>query len=113
VTIGHCVECHAAWDRGVSNYENGLGRGARIFNSSLVQGFPADWEGSKAANITSHPGSGIGQWIDAEIKRAITKGAARGGCNLKLLMAFAWYAGLSEDDLEAIVAYLRTLPPLE
>jgi hypothetical protein len=27
-------------------------------------------------------------------------------------MAFAWYAGIRDDDLDALVAYLRTLPPL-
>jgi hypothetical protein len=25
-------------------------------------------------------------------------------------MPYAWYAGLRDDDLDAIVAYLRTLP---
>ena len=27
-------------------------------------------------------------------------------------MPFAWYAGIRDDDLDALVAYLRTLPPL-
>jgi len=26
-------------------------------------------------------------------------------------MAFAWYAGIRDEDLDAIVAYLRSLPP--
>jgi mono/diheme cytochrome c family protein len=113
VTIGHCMECHAAWDKGVSDYKNGLGRGGRVFNANLVQGFPADWPGAKAANISSHPIAGIGAWTDADIKHAITKGVSRDGHQLKPPMAFAWYAGMSEPDLDAIVAYLRTLPPLE
>lgn len=113
VTIGHCMECHAAWDKGVSDYKNGLGRGGRVFSSSLVQGFPTQWPGAKAANITSHPTAGIGAWTDAEIKRAITQGIARDGHTLQPPMAFTWYAGMSESDLDAIVAYLRTLPPLE
>jgi mono/diheme cytochrome c family protein len=29
VTIGHCMECHSAWSRGVSDFKNGLGRGGR------------------------------------------------------------------------------------
>jgi mono/diheme cytochrome c family protein len=113
VTIGHCMECHAAWDKGISDYKNGLGRGGRVFNSSLVQGFPADWPGAKAANISSHPMAGIGAWTDAEITSAIAKGVSHDGHKLKPPMAFAWYAGMSEPDLDAIVAYLRTLPPLE
>jgi mono/diheme cytochrome c family protein len=113
VTIGHCMECHAAWEKGVSDYKAGLGRGGRIFNTSLVQGLPAEWQGAKAANITPHSVAGIGQWSDDEIKRAITKGVARDGRKLNAPMAFGWYADLHDDDLAAIVAYLRKLPPLE
>jgi hypothetical protein len=113
VTIGHCMECHAAWAKGVSDYRNGLGKGGRVFNASLVQGFPKSWEGSTAANITSHPKAGIGAWSDGDIKRAITKGVRPDGRLLKPPMAFAWYAGMKQTDLDAIVAYLRTVPPLE
>ena len=31
VTIGHCMECHSAWSRGVSDFKTGLGRGGRVF----------------------------------------------------------------------------------
>jgi mono/diheme cytochrome c family protein len=113
VTIGHCMECHATWDKGVSDYKTGLGRGGRVFTSSLVQGLPSTWDGAKAANITPHPKSGIGGWTDAEIKRAITKGVGREGRSLKPPMAFAWYAGMKDSDLDAIVTYLHTLPALE
>jgi hypothetical protein len=68
---------------------------------------------SIAANITSDPAAGIGVWTDAEVKRAITRGIARDGRALKQPMAYASYAGLSEADLDAIVAYLRTVPPLQ
>jgi hypothetical protein len=27
-------------------------------------------------------------------------------------MAYAWYAGIRAEDLDAIVAFLRTLPPI-
>jgi hypothetical protein len=55
VTIGHRMECHAAWANGVSDYRNGLGKGGRRFGGLVVLGFPPSWEGSIAANITSHP----------------------------------------------------------
>jgi hypothetical protein len=111
VTIGHCMECHAAWSKGVSDYRNGLGKGGRMFNVSLVQGFPKAWNGSTASNINSHPNAGIGAWSDEDIKRAITKGMRPDGRRLNPPMAFAWYAGMKEPDLNAIVAYLRTVPP--
>jgi len=112
-TIGHCMECHATWDKGVSDYRGGFGKGGRPFGAFVVKGFPANWEGSKAANITPHRTAGIGAWSDAEIKRAIAQGVRPDGRVLKPPMAFAWYAGIKDDDLNAIVAWLRTLPPLE
>ena len=113
VTIGHCMECHSAWARGVSNYNAGLGAGGRQFGPALVQGFGVGWQGSTAPNITPHPVKGIGAWNDTEIMRAITQGIGRDGRALKPPMAFAWYAGLSDADLQAIVAWLRTVPSRE
>ena len=66
-----------------------------------------------AANITSDPAAGIGAWTDREIGRAITQGVARDGRTLKPPMAYAYYAGLKAADLADIIAYLRTVPPLQ
>jgi mono/diheme cytochrome c family protein len=111
-TIAHCMECHSPQEKGVFDYSR-LGAGGRTFNAELVQGFPSDWSGSRAANLTSHRTAGIGAWTDGEIKRAITQGISRDGRKLRPPMGFAYYAKLSPSDLDAIVAYLRTLPPLE
>src|ERR1700730_4973471 len=85
VTIGHCMECHSAWSRGVSDFKNGLGRGGRFFPAR--EGAPEGSPASIAANITSHPTAGIGAWTDQEIRRAITEGIARDGRGLKPPMA--------------------------
>ena len=106
VTIGHCMECHSAWSRGVSDFKTGLGRGGRDFSE-------AGLAGSKASNITSDRTAGIGEWSDQEIARAITHGIGRDGRLLKPPMGFAYYAALKEADLADIVAYLRTVPPLQ
>ena len=114
VTIGHCMECHSPRERGVSDYSrNGLAKGGRRFSSADVKGFPADWPGATAPNISSHPDKGLGRWSDAEIKRAITQGVSRDGRKLVPPMDFKSYSGMTDADLNAIVAYLRTLPPLE
>ena len=63
-------------------------------------------------NITADPADGIGKWSDAEIKRAITAGIRPDGTKLSVTMAFAWYAKIAPNDLDAIVAYLRSLKPL-
>jgi mono/diheme cytochrome c family protein len=109
VTIGHCMECHSAWSRGVSDFKTGLGRGGRAF--PLREGSPDATQESIAANITSHPTAGIGGWTDAEIVRAVTQGIGRVGRTLKPPMAYGYYAALRPTDLADIVAYLRTVPP--
>jgi mono/diheme cytochrome c family protein len=111
VTIGHCMECHSAWSRGVSDFANGLGHGGRAFPP--LEGSPEGTPSSIAANITSEPTAGIGAWSDAEIARAITHGIARDGRPLKPPMAYGFYAGLKDADLADIIAYLRTVPPLQ
>ena len=110
VTIGHCMECHSPFAKGRPDYSR-LGAGGRKFPVSLVQGFPSGWKGSVAPNITPHPTAGIGAWTDVEIKRAITNGISRNGRKLEPPMGFAYYNRMTDSDLNAIVAYLRTLPP--
>lgn len=112
VTLGHCMECHSTWQRAVSDHINGLGKGGRPFTPALVKGFATTWDGAKARNITSHKTAGIDAWSDEEIKRAITQGVRPDGTRLKPPMDFSSYAKMTNTDLEAIVAYLRTVPRL-
>jgi len=112
-TIAHCMECHTPIDdKGALQFATSLGAGGRPFLPSFIHGLPASWKGAVSRNITSHREQGLGGWSDAEIRRAITQGIGRDGRTLAAPMAYAWYAGIHADDLDAIVAYLRTLPPL-
>lgn len=113
VTIGHCMECHTPAKDGKTLYEQAFGKGGKAYGPGVIKGYPGEWPGSVSRNITSHPVAGLGRWTDAEIKRAITQGMSRDGQPLKPPMGFYWYSGLLETDLNAIVAWLRTLPPLE
>ena len=88
-----------------------LGRGGRQFSSADVHGYSVNWPGSVAANITSHPVRGVGRWSDAALENAITRGVRPDGRVLQPPMAVEWYANLRKDDLQAIIAWLRTLPP--
>jgi mono/diheme cytochrome c family protein len=105
VTIGHCMECHTPAVNGRRDFKGALGKGGEKFEGPFGV--------SVSRNITSHKTSGIGAWSDAEIKRAITEGMRKDGSKLKPPMGFAWYARMSAADLDAIVAYLRTVPPRE
>ena len=104
VTIGHCMECHTPLVNDVHDYAQ-LGKGG--------QPFPGPWGVAVSRNITSHATAGLGAWSDAEIKAAITQGLRRDGTKLKPPMAFPLYATMTDQDLSAIVAYLRTVPPKE
>ena len=75
----------------------------------------AGWNARQPPPPTLHriPAAGIGAWSDAEISRAITHGMSRDGRALKPPMAYAYYAALKQADLADIIAYLRTVPPLQ
>jgi mono/diheme cytochrome c family protein len=64
-----------------------------------------------AGNIT--PGGRIAGWSDAELKRAIREGIRPDGTLIGPPMPFAMYRGLSDSDLDAMVAFLRSLPAIE
>jgi hypothetical protein len=65
-----------------------------------------------AANITPDKVTGIGSWTDQQIKDAITKGVRPDGTKLIPLMNFAMYAKMTPQDLDAMVAYLRSIKPV-
>jgi mono/diheme cytochrome c family protein len=105
VTIGHCMECHTPLTADHKHDFSNLGKGGQTFRGPFGT--------SVARNITQHKAKGIGAWSDDEIKRAITQGVSRDGSKLKPPMAYFLYARMTPDDVNAIVAYLRTLPPKE
>jgi mono/diheme cytochrome c family protein len=64
-------------------------------------------------NLTPDRETGLGGWTDEQIKRAITTGLARDGRTMHW-QAMPWdhFSRLSPEDLEALVAYLRHVPPV-
>ncbi|MDE3057796.1 MAG: c-type cytochrome [Bacteroidota bacterium] len=64
-------------------------------------------------NLTSDKETGLGNWTDEEIKRAITQGIQRDGSRLlPFPMPWTSIAQMPDDDVNAIIAYLRTVPPI-
>jgi mono/diheme cytochrome c family protein len=61
-------------------------------------------------NITPDIDTGVGAWSDDELMRAIRDGVARDGHFLLPLMPFNAYQHMSDEDVRAIVAYLRSVP---
>ena len=75
--------------------------------------FKGPWGVSVSRNITSSKTKGLGGWTDAEIKRAITQGVSRDGSKLKPPMGFEFYAKMKPEDLDDLVAYIRTVPAID
>lgn len=63
-----------------------------------------------APNITPDRATGIGGWTDAQIARAIREGIRPDGSLIGPPMPIGLYRGLSDQDLAAMVAYLRSVP---
>jgi mono/diheme cytochrome c family protein len=64
-------------------------------------------------NITADPQSGVGAWTDAELARAIRSGVSRDGRQLHWQgMTWDQLSNLEEEDLRAIIAYVRLLSPI-
>jgi cytochrome c oxidase cbb3-type subunit 2 len=65
------------------------------------------------ANLTSDKETGLAAHTDEEFKRAVTRGIRRDGSRmLPFPMPWTSYANLRDDDLSAILAYLRTVAPI-
>ncbi len=101
--VGHCVECHTPMVNGRRDWSR-TGQGGEQFHGP--------WGIAISRNLTPHPEDGLGKWSDAEIKRAITQGISKNGAKLFPPMAYPLYAKVTDADLDAIVAYLRSLKPL-
>jgi len=97
--LAHCTECHSLTAKG-PDFENNLGGGGYEFHGP--------WGVSVAANITP---TGIGDKSDDAIKTMITAGLRPDGAKMLPPMGYPYYANMKPADLDAIVAYLRTLPP--
>lgn len=97
-----CGNCHA--EAGPTGPQPGNALTGRLVEQN--EAFTA-----VAPNIT--PAGRVSEWSDAELARAIREGIRPDGTVIGMPMPFPAYRHLSDDDLGAIVAYLRTLEPVE
>lgn len=65
-----------------------------------------------APNITQDKETGIGAWSDADIENLLRKGVRPDGTAIASIMPTGFYGIITERDMKAIVAYLRTLKPI-
>jgi mono/diheme cytochrome c family protein len=94
-TVASCAFCHG------NNGSGGLKVSWRPFGTLWVR------------NITTDQETGIGTWSDAEMARAIRSGISRNGRVLHWQgMIWDHASNWDEEDLRALIAYLRLLPPV-
>jgi mono/diheme cytochrome c family protein len=100
-----CGNCHMQrGDKGQPLPEKGLS-GGMLFDEPVFKAY--------APNITPDPETGIGKWTDAQLARAIREGVRPDKSIIGPPMPMPFYRHLSDDDLAAIIAYLRAQPPVK
>jgi mono/diheme cytochrome c family protein len=103
-TVAACGICHTT--RGPD--------GTELPDMNLAGGWIIAERGFRAVvpNITPDSETGIGRWSDAEIATAIREGKRPDGSIIGAPMPIELYRGLSDRDVAAMVAYLRTVTPV-
>lgn len=114
-----CFDCHSERDwtqfSGPAIPPLGAGRPCMDENTKAVGinfgmgGFPGRL---CIRNITPDVETGIGGWTDGEIARAIREGVSRNGEALFPIMPWFMYTEMSDEDVGAVIAYLRSQPPV-
>jgi mono/diheme cytochrome c family protein len=104
--LAHCFECHTGPDaKGEPDFARLMGAGG--FTITLAPGMTV-----RTANITPDPETGIGKWSDADIKKALTEGVRPDGRHLSPPMPYPFFKNMTSADLDAVIAFLRTIPPI-
>jgi mono/diheme cytochrome c family protein len=105
-----CFHCHSQTDMslfGTPPKPGTLGGGGQCLGPET--GFPGTM---CMSNLTPDAETGLGQWTDGEIIRAIREGVSRDGRALMPIMPYRLYREMSDEDVEALVAYLRSIPAI-
>lgn len=122
-TIAGCTSCHTpdkaeyqnpqtmtieqiqtiAFDGNLAEDENKLLAGGRVFDLG-----PAGVVYTR--NITMDNETGIGTWTDEQIKLAIKTGVTPEGKVLFPVMPYHVYNGMADQDLEDIIAFMKSVP---
>ena len=103
-----CMDCHSTRDWGKFSgpmVAGTNGKGGELFDEDL--GFPGKFY---SKNITP---ANLKTWTDGEIFRAITTGVDKFGDALFPVMPYSYYGKMDKEDIYDVIAYIRSLPPIE
>lgn len=108
--VSICFDCHSerVQDQYGLPFKPGReGVGGFVWSKQI--GFPGTLA---AANLTPDRETGLGEWTDGEILRAMREGVDREGKAIFPIMPYSHLRTLGDEDAKSIVAYLRTLKPV-
>jgi mono/diheme cytochrome c family protein len=94
---GFCAECHTT-------------KGGQKFAGGYAMATP--FGVIYSTNITPDSETGIGTWSEAAFARALREGVARDGSHLFPAFPFDHFTKISDDDVNAIYAYVMSQPPV-
>jgi mono/diheme cytochrome c family protein len=134
VTIVGCNDCHTPLKMGANGPEPDMTRmlsghpetlelpppprlpaqGWNWGGAETLTAFAGPWGITYAINLTPDENTGIGTWTEEMFVNTIRNGRHMGGeaRPIQPPMPWPWYAKMTDDDLKAIYAYLRTIPPI-
>src|SRR5712664_920543 len=123
------VTCFVAFSTGVAGAAGpaDVARGKYVFGAAAGCGCHTEPKGQAnaggkkfegpfgtvyASNITPDRPTGIGAWTDEQIITAIRSGLRPNGERILPVHPFTSFNGMAEEDLKALVSFLRTVPPV-
>lgn len=101
--VAHCMECHTPMGPQGPMLDTHLGAGGFEFHGP--------WGISIASNLTSHE-DGLAAYTDADLAKMITEGIRPDGSRMNPPMPYGHFKAFTPDDLQAVILYLRSLPPI-
>jgi mono/diheme cytochrome c family protein len=109
--VAACVACHSTVDETISGEPVVPGKLGSGRDFGEFPGYPVH---VRSGNLTADKKTGLGSWTDGEIARATREGVSRDGRPLFPEMPYRTYREtLGDGEMLDIIAYLRTLPPIE
>lgn len=102
--LGHCMECHTPRNAAGQPDTQRFGAGGLVLKGVFGE--------IASANITSDVQTGIGGWTDQQLKDALMKGIKPDGAEMAPPMPWRYLATMHDQDIDALIAYLRALKPV-
>jgi mono/diheme cytochrome c family protein len=134
VSTSACMDCHTPMKMGANGPEPDMSRMFSghpqdlkmppvpvlpqgpwlVISSATNTAWSGPWGVSFTANLTPDPETGLGNWTLNDFKQTLRTGRHMGrGREILPPMPIPAYSQFTDADLEAVFAYLRTIPPVK